>query len=109
MRGRRKPPPDGIHPHVAGHILDRFPRPQNMVIVALLPKDRPVGFPELKCSSLLEDIYKSDQITVFRAPFHEEVDMVGHDAIGVKQEIVQSCDCQEMTEQPASGGSVGKK
>lgn len=109
MRRRRKAPPYGIHPDIAGHIFDHFLRPENMVVVALLPEDRPVDFPKFKCGSLLEGLHKGDQITVFRTPFHEEMHMVGHDAIGVEQEVLQSRYGQEMTEQPASGGRVDKK
>jgi hypothetical protein len=98
-----------IPPNVAGDVLDDLVGPQNVIVVAHLPKALAVSFFEFIRRALFEGVDELDQIGVVRESLTKEVNVVRHDAIGVKREIPLSGSFQEMTEQPFPCGLILEK
>jgi hypothetical protein len=89
-----------IPPNVTGNILDNLLRPQNVIVVAYLPKALAVSFFEFihrARRALFEGVDELDQIGVVRESFTKEMNVVRHDGIGVKREIPLSGSFQKMT------------
>ncbi len=100
MRIIAEPLPYWIPPNVTGNILDHLLRPQNVIVVAHLPKALAVSFFEFIRRALFEGVDELDQVGGVRESLTKEMSVVRHDAIGVKREIPLSGNLQEMTEQP---------
>jgi hypothetical protein len=100
MRVAAKPLPHGIPPNVAGNILRDLLRPQYVIVIAHLPEPLTMGFFELIGRALFEGIDQLHEIGRVRETFTEEMNMVGHDAIGMQGKIPLSGNFHEMTKQP---------
>jgi hypothetical protein len=100
MRVAAKPLPYGIPPNVAGNILRHLLRPQYVIVIAHLPEPLTMGFFELIGRALFEGIDQLHEIGGVRETFTKEMNMVGHDAIGMQRKIPLSGSFHEMTEQP---------
>lgn len=66
-------------------------------------------FLELICRALFEGVDEMNQVGGFRESLTKEMNVVRHDAIGVKREIPLSGSFQEMTEQPFPYGLILEK
>jgi hypothetical protein len=98
-----------IPPNVAGNILDDLLRPQNVIVVAHLPKTLAVSFFEFIRRALFEGVDELNQVGGVRESLTKEMNVVRHNAIGVKREIPLSGSLQEMTEQPFPSGLILEK
>jgi hypothetical protein len=109
MRIVAEPLAYGIPPDVGGNILDDLLRPQNVIVIANLPEPLAMSFLEFVPGALFEGVDKLNQVAGVRKTLTEEMNMVRHEAIGVKTEIPLSGSFQEMTEQPFACGLVLEK
>jgi len=109
MRVAAKPLAYWIPPNVAGNILENLLRPQNVIVVAHLPKALAVSFFEFIRCALFEGVDERNQVGGVRESLTKEMNVVRHDAIGVKREIPLSGSFQEMTEQPFPCGLILEK
>jgi len=98
-----------IPPNVAGDVLDDLVGPQNVIVVPHLPEALAVSFLEFIRRVLFEGVDELNQVGGVRGSLTEEMNVVRHDAIGVKGEIPLSRSLQEMTEQPFPGGLILEK
>jgi len=100
MRIIAQPFPYRIPPNVAGDVLDDLLRSQNVSVVAHLPETLAMSLFEFIRGALFESVDELDQIGSLRKSFTKEVDVVGHDAIGVKRKTSLSGNLQQMPNQP---------
>jgi hypothetical protein len=100
MRVAAKPLPYRIPPNVAGNILRDLLRPQYVVVIAHLPEPLAMSFFELIGRALFEGIDELHEIGGVRETLTKEMNMVGHDAIGMQRKIPLSGSFRQMTEQP---------
>jgi hypothetical protein len=98
-----------IPPNVTSNILDDFLRPQNVIVVAHLPEPLVMSFLEFIPGALFEGVNKLNQVGGVRESLTKEMNVVRHDAIGVKREITLSGSFQEMAEQPCPRGLILEK
>jgi hypothetical protein len=109
MRVAAKPLPYGIPPNIAGNILRDLLRPQYVVVIAHLPKPVAMSFFELIGRALFEGIDELHEIGGVREAFTKEMNMIGHDAIGMQRKIPLGGSFHEMTEQPFPPGPIREK
>jgi len=109
MRVAAKTLPYGIPPNVAGNILRHLLRPQYVIVIAHLPEPLAMSFFELVGRALFEGIDELHEIGGVRETFTKEMNMVGHDAIGMQGKIPLSGSFHEMTEQPFPPQRIRKK
>jgi hypothetical protein len=109
MRLAAKPLPYRIPPNVAGHILRHLLRPQYVIVIAHLPEPLAMSFFELIGRALFEGIDELHEIGGVREAFTKEMDMVGHDAIGMQRKIPLSGSFHQMTEQPLPPQPIREK
>jgi hypothetical protein len=109
MRVAAKPLPYGIPPNVAGNILRDLLRPQYVIVIAHLPEPLAMSFFKLIGRALFEGIDELYEIGGVRETFTKEMNMVGHDAIGMQRKIPLSGSFHEMTEQPFPPGPIREK
>ena len=95
-----KPLPYRIPPNVAGDILRDLLRPQYVVVIAHLPQPLAMSFFELIARALLESIDELHEIGGVRETFTKEMNMIGHDAIGMQRKIPLRGSFHQMAEQP---------
>jgi len=107
VRAAAKPFSYWIPPNVAGDVLDDLVGPQNVIVVAHLPKALAVSFFEFIRRALFEGVDELNQVGGgVRESLTKEVHVVRHDAIGVKRETPLSGSFQEVTEQPFPCGLI---
>lgn len=109
MRVAAKPLSYGIPPNATGNILRHLLRPQYVIVIAYLPEPLAMGFFELIGRALFEGIDQLHEIGGVRETFTKEMNMVGHDAIGMQRNIPLSGSFHEMTEQPFPPGPIREK
>jgi predicted trehalose synthase len=78
---------DWIPPYVAGNVFDRFVGPQNMVVIPSLPKTSATRLAEFVRGALLESFDELDQVAGVGESLAQEVNVVGHDAVGVRAKL----------------------
>jgi hypothetical protein len=98
-----------IPPNVAGDVLDDLVGPQNVIVVTHLPKAPAMSLFEFIRRALFEGVDELNQVRSVRESLTKEMNVVRHDAIGVKREIPLSGSFQEMTEQPSPSGLILEK
>ncbi len=109
VRVAAKPFAYRIPPNVAGNILDDLLRPQNVIVIAHLPEPPAMSLLEFIRRALFEGVDELNQVGGVRESLAKEMNVVRHDAIGVKREIPLSGSFQEMTEQPFPCGLILEK
>ncbi|MGB2900951.1 MAG: hypothetical protein WBB89_16950 [Candidatus Acidiferrum sp.] len=109
MRLIAQPFPYRIPPNVTGDALDDLVGPQNVIVIAHLPEPPAMSFLEFIRSALLEGVDELNQVRGVRESFTKEMNVVRHDAIGVKREIPLSGSFQETTGQPFPYGLILEK
>jgi hypothetical protein len=109
MRVAAKPLSYGIPQNIAGNILRDLLRPQYVIVIAHLPEPSAMSFLELIGRALFEGIDELHEIGGVRETFTKEMNMVGHDAIGMQGKIPLSASFHEMTEQPFPPGPIREK
>lgn len=98
-----------IPPNVGSDVFDDLLRPQNVIVVAHLPEPLATTFFEFIPRPLFESINELDQIGTLGTSFAKEVNVVGHDAIGVKTEIPLSSSFQQIRQHPFPGRWIRKE
>ena len=88
MRIRAKVFADGIPPDVRRNFFDGVGRTKNVVVITHLPKSFAAEFSKFKSSALFEQPDKLAQIGSVVRAFCEEVDVIGHNTIRVKEKRV---------------------
>jgi hypothetical protein len=101
--------PHRIPPNVTSNILNRFVRPQNVIVVAPLPKPTSMRLTELERRTLLEPIHKSYQVADLAKSFRQKMEVIGHRAIRMKTEFRFSRAGQQFFQDPFPGGQISKK
>jgi hypothetical protein len=104
-----QPFPHWIPPNVTGDVFNYFLRPQNMIVVPHLPEPLATALLEFIARALFERVNELDQIRTLGKPFAKEVNVVRHDALGVKGEIPLRGGFQQRTAQPFSHRWIRKE
>lgn len=79
---------DWIPPDVAGDVFDRFAASEDVVVVAALPQALVSSLHEFVGRALLELVDELYQVSGVSLSLGQKVEMVRHDAISVKREVV---------------------
>ena len=79
---------DRILPDVAGYRFEAIGAAKDMVVIAHLPEREAAGLAKLGRSAKFEDAHELAEIRAWRGAFRQEMEVVGHQAVGVELKIV---------------------
>jgi hypothetical protein len=77
---------DGIPQDVAGYVFDLIVGAENVVVVAGFPEGAAVGLAKLEGGELFEEADEFLQVALVVGAFGKDVEVIWHQAVGVKAE-----------------------